>query len=450
MRSSSLTRRRLLQALGLGAVGAAAFPHLPSARAAVSGGARRVIFFYFPDGVPGIDQAGEKSLWDAQGSGSNLVLSDLHTSLLPFKDQCVFLNGLSMGPTDAGSHPGGAQKLLTAFDHAGGPSIDRVLAQALGVQSLYLGAMATEGLSYQAAGTAPAAPENSPLAAFNRLFPGGQANTGSGGGTTTPALPSDPDGASILDDVLADLDDLSGSWSRTEKTKLDLHLGALRDLERSVKQLPKAMTTPVENPATCDSPQLGDYDPNQLNDPANYPRILKAQTDLMVQAMACNLTRVGLLQNSVHTSELNMAAFPGTPMFKANYYLGSHKASHYGTSHAEGDELFHAYHQQVRWWVDQYAYLLQALKNRPEGEGTMLDYSLVVVCSEISDGNTHSHDNMPFILAGSGGGSIRTGQVLQFQNQPHAGLYSSIAQAMGKPMTFGQANAGPLPGLLAT
>ena len=229
MRHSLFTRRRLMQALGLGAASAVAWPHLPAAQAAATGGARRVIFFYFPDGVPGIDQAGEKSLWDAQGSGANAVLSDLHTSLLPFRDQCVFLNGLSMGATDAGSHPGGAQKLLTAFDHAGGPSIDQVLAQALGVKSLYLGAMATEGLSYQAAGTAPAAPENSPLAAFNRLFPGGQASPGPSGSTTTPSPPTDADGASVIDAVLADLNDLSGSWSSTEKTKLDLHLSALRD-----------------------------------------------------------------------------------------------------------------------------------------------------------------------------------------------------------------------------
>ncbi len=449
MRVSSFNRRRLLQALGLGALGAAAWPHLPSARAAVSSGARRVIFFYFPDGVPGISQGGEPSLWDAQGSGSNMTLSDLHTSLVPFKDQCLFLNGLTMGPTDAGSHPGGAQKLLTAWDHAGGPSIDQALGTALGVSPLYLGAMATEGISYQAANTAPASPENSPLAAFNRLFPGGHATPG--GSASTPGtsnIPSDPDGASVLDAVLGDLTDLSSSWSQSEKTKLDLHLSALRDLERTVKQLPPTVAVPSGPPPTCADPQLSDYDASNLNDPANYPRILRAQTDLMVQAMACNLTRVGLLQNSVHTSELNMAAFPDTAMFKANYYLGSHKASHYGATRNEGDELYHAYHQQIRWWVDQYAYLLQALKSRPEGDGTMLDYSLVVICTEISDGNTHSHDNMPFIVAGGGGGAVRSGQVLQCSNQSHGALYSALAQAMGKPMMFGQAQSRPLPGVL--
>jgi hypothetical protein len=261
---------------------------------------------------------------------------------------------------------------------------------------------------------------------------------------------TDPDGPGIIDAVLADLNDLSASWGSVEKTKLDLHLSALRDLEKNVKAIPKMVGQPGSQPpqTSCQAPVLDAYDPGGLNTPGNFPAILRAQTDLMVQAMACGLTHVGVLQSSVHTSELNMAAFAGTPMFMNNYFLGSHKASHYGATHNEADQLFRAFHQQVTWWVEQFAYLLTALKSRPEGDGNMLDYSLVVICTEVSDGNTHSHDNMPFILAGRGGGTIQTGQLLQFNQQPHAGLYAAMAQAMGMTTTFGQANAGPLPGLL--
>jgi hypothetical protein len=445
MQNARFGRRALLKALTSAALTAPLVSLAARKASAARGGtARRVIFFYFPDGVPAVSQSGEASLWHATGSGSNFQLSDIHTSLLPLKDKCVFFNGLTMGPTDSGSHPGGAQKLLTAVDHGNGQSIDQALASALGVPLLYLGAMATEGISYQAAGTAPAAPENNPRAAFDRLFPGGAPPS------TTPTTATDPDGASILDTVMADLNDMSGSWGQAEKTKLDLHMSALRDLEKKVKAMPPGGTDGGVPPLpTCKNPSLGAYDPNGLNAPANFPAILRAQTDLMVQAMACNLTRVGLLQCSVHTSELNMAAFPNTPMSIPNYYLGSHKASHYGTTHNEQDELFRAFHQQVRWWVDQYAYLLQALASRPEDGGTMLDNSLVVLCTEICDGNTHNHDNMPFILAGGGGGTVRTGQLLQMTDAPHAGLYSAIAQAMGKPMKFGQGNTGPLAGLLA-
>jgi Protein of unknown function (DUF1552) len=334
-------------------------------------------------------------------------------------------------------------------DHGNGQSIDRLLARRSGLPRLYLGAMATEGISYAAAGTAADIPENNPLNAFNRLFPGGRAQPSA----PTSAQPgnTDPDGPGIIDAVLADLNDLSAGWGRIEKTKLDLHLSALRDLEKRVKAIPGMAAPPSSQPpqTSCQAPVLSSYDPSGLNTPSNFPAILRAQTDLMVSAMACGLTDVGVLQSSVHTSELNMAAFVDTPMYISNYFLGSHKASHYGAAHNEAEQLFHAYHQQVSWWVQQFAYLLAALKNRPEGDGNMLDYSMVMICTEVSDGNTHSHDNMPFILAGGGGGAIQTGQLLQFSQQPHAGLYAGMAQAMGMATTFGQANAGPLPGMLA-
>ena len=445
MRKTNFGRRALLQALTGAALSAPLFSLDRSASARAGSAARRVIFFYFPDGVPAKSQAGDRSLWHATGAGANYQLSDIHTSLVPFRDKCIFFNGLTMGPTDAGSHPGGAQKLLTGVDHGNGKSIDQTLAAALGVPLLYLGVMATEGISYQAPGTAPAAPENNPRAAFERLFPGGAPPS-----TTPPPTSSDVDGASILDTVFADLNDMSASWGQAEKTKLDLHTSALRELERKVKATPPGTADGgAISPPSCTKPTLGAYDPSSLNAPANFPAILRTQTDLMVQAMACHLTRVGVIQCSVHTSELNMAAFPNTPMWIPNYYLGSHKASHYGTSHNEQDELFRAFHQQVRWWVDQFAYLLQALASRPEDGGTMLDHSLVVLCTEVCDGNIHNHDNMPFVLAGGGSGAIRSGQLLEFADAPHAALYSGIAHAMGKPMKFGQANAEPLAGLLA-
>ena len=444
MPPTRLGRRSLLKALA-SAVAVAPFASIAArpAAAARANVAKRVIFFYFPDGVPAASQSGQPSLWHATGAGTNFQVSDIHQSLFPFKDKCVYFNGVTMGPTDAGSHPGGAQKLLTAADHANSASIDQVLARALGVPLLYLGVMANEGISYPAAGTAPAAPENNPRAAFDRLFPGGATPN-----PTTPPGAADADGPSILDTVLADMNDMSRTWGPVEKTKLDLHMSALRDLERKVKAIPGA-DAGTGTPGACANPRLGAYDVNAMNAPANFPAILRAQTDLMVQAMACNLTRVGLLQCSVHTSELNMAAFPGTPMFIPNYYLGSHKASHYGTTHNEQDELFRAFHQQVRWWVDQFAYLVQSLASRPEDGGTMLDHSLVLLCTEVCDGNTHNHDNMPFVLAGGGGGTVRTGQLLSSSDAPHAAVYAAIAQAMGKPMKFGQANAEPLAGLLA-
>ena len=99
-------------------------------------------------------------------------------------------------------------------------------------------------------------------------------------------------------------------------------------------------------------------------------------------------------------------------------------------------------------WQSRLIDRVQALASRPEDGGSMLDNSLVFLCTEVCDGNTHNHDNMPFILAGGGSGTVRTGQLLQSTDAPHAAVYAAIAQAMGKPMKFGQANADPLAGLL--
>ena len=97
----------------------------------------------------------------------------------------------------------------------------------------------------------------------------------------------------------------------------------------------------------------------------------------------------------------------------------------------------------------EYAYLLDALEKRPDGDGTMLDTSLVVVCSEVSDGNTHSHHDMPFLLAGRANGRLSTGRALAYENVRHSNLLSSIAHAMGQEVCFGQECGGPLSGLLA-
>jgi len=444
-----LARRQFIKALGAGAL---ALPFyrladktLRTAWAEPKGGARRLLVFYFPDGVAGMSADGSPSLWDPSGSERSFVLADQLQPLSALRDQCVFIKGLSMGPTDSGSHPGGAKKLLTGVDGGGGESIDRFLARTAGAgapfRHLYLGAMATlnsasgdKHISYISPGTT-APPEDKPWLAFARLF----------GKPAGPGTGDNPE-ASILDAALADLSDLRGRLGDTEKTKLDLHLEALRELERRVK----GMGPP---PASCTDPrlELGGVDDTNATDPALFPKLLRAQTDLMVQAMACGLTQVGVLQCSMHTSELIMSRFPATEMYDAHFDMRSHQASHYGPSHDPAKREFHDYVLQRRWFVAQVAYLLEQLKARPEGDGSMLDYSLVLVCSEISDGNTHSHDNMPFLLCGRGGGALSPGRLLSYPGRRHSDLLLSIAHAMNQRIgSFGQAGSGPLPGLLST
>jgi hypothetical protein len=413
--------------------------------------ARRLIIFYYPDGVPGASSNGEPSAWHPSGDGTQFQLSSVLASLQPFRDRCVFFRGLSMGSTDVGSHPGGMKKLLTGRDGGNGISIDRHLATTVGAgdafSSLILGAMANHNgasgdkhVSYVAPGVT-VAPNDDPAAAFAQVFAG--AGTSGGGGTVDPRKDRK---LSVLDRAKQDLTTLRSKLGDTEKSKLELHLEAVREIEQRVSGIGGGGTATCEEPSIDATGLAG----SALYTPENFPRILRAQMDLMVQAMACGRTRVGVIQASQHTSELIMSRFAGTPMHDPGFDMRSHQASHYGASHDLAHREYLAFVQQCTWWIEQLAYLLGALAARPEDEGTMLDYSLVLCCTEVCDGNTHGHDDMPFILAGGGGGRVRTGRVLNVGYRRHGDLLASIAHAMGDPIAgFGDASGGPIPGLLA-
>jgi hypothetical protein len=440
---SSLRRRNLLSAF---AAGALAFPFLaPSEGRAAPGACKRVLFFYFPDGVVGPSANGEPSRWHPTGSEHAFTLPELLEPLAARKDDCVFFRGLSMGPTDSGSHPGGAKKLLTATDGGNGESIDQLLARTagadapfrhlyLGVQANIAGASGDKHISYPSPGQS-VTPEDNPAATFELLF--GQAPAG--------AAP-DPRQVSVIDGVLDDMQRLRARAGPLDKAKLDLHLEALREVEKRIKE------GGIDIGDACSGPPALDPDAltGDLYAPERFPLLLRAQLDVAVSALACGLTRVAVVQASHHTSELLMSRFAGTEMHDPSFDMRSHQASHYGASHDPGKREYAAFAAQRRWWVGQLAYVLDELAARPEGDGTMLDHSLVVCVSEVCDGNTHLHDDMPFILAGRGGGVVSSGRLLDAGGRRHADLWIALAHAMGQPIgSFGDVSAGPLPGVLS-
>lgn len=447
LRRSTIARRRLLQGLAAAAIGAPALGLWAGrgrpARAA-AGKAERVIFFYFPDGVVGPSQEGEPGLWHPTGSEFDFQLSPQTEPLGARKGDCVFLRGLTMGPADQGSHPGGAKKLLTAVDGGFGESLDQVLARTVGQSApfrhLYLGAMANAGnasgdkhISYPSPGQT-ITPQDDPRAAFELVFGAGAMGQGGGG--------PDPTQVTVIDGVLDDMSALRGQLGAVEKAKLDLHLEALREVEKRIKAGPSGT---CEDPAVDFSAVTGD-----LYDPGTFPAILRAQIDLMVTAMACGMSKVGVIQGSNHTSELIMSRFMGAEMYDPNFDMRSHQASHYGAKHDPAKREYADYLKQRRWWVGQFAYLLEQLAARPDGEGTMLDSSIVLLCTEVCDGNTHLHDDMPFVLGGRAGGALATGRLVDYGGQRHAGLLAAIGQAMGAELpSFGDTQTPALAGLLS-
>jgi hypothetical protein len=197
----------------------------------------------------------------------------------------------------------------------------------------------------------------------------------------------------VLDLALGDIKSLQARLGATESAKLTLHYEALREVELRIQSqaAPPVAGTGCESPS-LDAQGLG---AGVLYEPERFPTALRLQTELMVQAMACGLTRVGVIQASHHTSELIMSRFAGTEMYDPGFDMRSHQASHYGSSHDEQSREFVAYRAQRRWFVAQFAYLLGQLAARPEGEGTMLDHTVCLLMSEVADGNTHLHDNLP-------------------------------------------------------
>jgi hypothetical protein len=452
MTTSNLPRRAVLKALGHTALALPFFEALTArpARAQGAATAKRVIFFYFPDGVLAQSARGEASRWHCTGTETNLSIPDQAEALRAWKADCLFFRNLSMGPADSGSHPGGAKKLLTGVDGGNGESVDHYLSRTVGAQApwrhLYLGAMATTNnaagdkfIVYPTAGQT-LAPRDDPKQVFQQLF----ANAMPGGGVNPGVV--DPR-RSVIDGAKAELEVLKARLGGSEATKLALHLEALREVERRIMAM-----GPAPAPSSCQSPVVdfsnlgtGPYDASK------FGHLLRAQIDVMVTAMTCGLTKVGTLQASMHTSELIMSRMPGTEMYEPGFDMRSHQASHYGDAHDFTRREVRSYFQQRRWFVEQFAYLLAELKKRPDGNGqTMLDTSVVLLCTEVCDGNTHLHDDMPFVLAGRAGGRINPGRLLQPSWTRHGALLAAIAQAMGAPVQgWGQGNGGPLAGVLS-
>lgn len=384
--------------------------------------------------------------WNPTGTVTNFDLKRILAPLNPFKSKLLVLNGIDCesanhGPGDNG-HDLSMGHLLTgtslvpgpqgsgAFGHltdgsAGGPSIDQYIATRLNAgtrfQSLEFGVRAQNifmplpsRLVYRGP-FQPVQPENDPRRMFDRLF----------GGMVNP----DPNGAQRLktkrqlafDRVNADFNALSRTVGAEDKRRLEAHAQSLVEIERRALTLPTfSCNLPTRPGATPDFRAEG-----------------VAQMDLLHRALACDLTRVATLQWST--------AQAGTTFPWLGFSEYHHELSHAGDSDAPATEKLIKINE---WYAQQFAYLLGKLDSTPEGAGTLLDNTCVVWVNELSKGNTHSHNNIPIVMAGGLGGFFKTGRYLNFPGTvPHNNLFLSLIQGMGlTPTTFGNPAycSGPL------
>jgi hypothetical protein len=181
---------------------------------------------------------------------------------------------------------------------------------------------------------------------------------------------------------------------------------------------------------------------NAITTGAKVPLKGEAMTDILVTALACDLTRVGTMQWSDSEAKFMLGFLKdgnGQPL----------KDHHHGYQHDRG---FQPQSLEViyKFYMDKFAYLLKRMAETPDGTGTLLDNSLVLAVTEIQHPETHGQNNMPFVIAGKLGGQLRTQRWLKVAGQPHNNLLVSILNLFGLPETrFGHADycTGPLTGL---
>lgn len=427
-----LSRRALLRGAGGVAVGLPFLEAMAPGRAqAQTTPIKRFIVFFTPNGTI-------KPAWVPTGSGTDFTFSRILAPLETNKQHVVVLDGVdnvaaTKGPGD--DHMKGMGAMLTGTELlpgttqggccepsglAGGISVDQEIANKIGTgtkfKSLELGVQTGGGgtvwayTSYSAANQ-PLPPDNNPANVFNRVF-------GSIGTNTNELLRIQNERKSVLDAVKRSYSSLAPKLGSFDKRKLDEHFTNVRDLETRI-------TNTAPPGASCVKPAAPtiDYRAN-----ANFPAVGKLQMDLLVMAMACDLTRVGTIQWERSVGDVRFTWVDPT------ITRGHHDFSHDGDSTADTVEKLTKINV---WFTEQFNYLINTLKAVPDGNGqTLLDNTLILWCNELSRGNAHSHPDMPFVLAGHAGGSLVGGRFLKFTGTtPHNNLLVSCLNLMDVPAT---------------
>jgi len=441
-----MDRRRFLQALGGSAlVPILSHPLYGQERTAPT----RLIVFYQPNGT-------KKELWTPAGNPTetDFELGPILQPLAPFQQSLVLVDGLTLSAAKVGPggpHQRGMAALLTGTEISegdfvggdgrragwgGGVSLDQYAIQRLRpgtpLSSLELGVRVVENiprsrLVYRGA-EQPLPPDNNPLSVYARIFGAEDQMAVSAEDRIRRLMRRQ----SVLDSVHQDFASLRHVLGGADWRKLDQHATSVRELERRLVLL-------AEQAQGC-----GLDEPTGLGDPMtedSFKRVLRAQIDLCVAGLSCDATRFATIQCS---SAVNALRFT---FMELSQYEG-HGLSHAGDSN---DSLQSQWDQMLVWYSEQLAYLLQRLASVPEGDGTMLDNTIVLCVNELSRGNTHSHDDMHFLLAGGAGGRLRGGRYLRYDGLPHNDLLVSVLNGMGiETDTFGDRRFcnGPLSGLI--
>ena len=442
--NSKLSRRTILRGLGV----SLALPWLEATSsvvkaATINSSPTRMAFIFVPNGVV-------MNNWMPKTEGYGFQLTRTLEPLAPVKDDLLVLSGLTHDKgrengDGAGDHARsasvfltGAQPRKTDGEHIrSGISVDQLAAKAVGQKtrfsSLELGVdpgkMAgncdsgyscaySSNISWSGEAN-PVGKEVNPRLVFERLFVGGKPSEADKSQLQREALQK-----SVLDFIADDAKRLQSKLGRNDNRKLDEYLTGVREIERRIG-------TKSAKPVDIDVEYAI---PDGI--PGDYQDHMRMMCDLMVLAFQTDSTRIATMMFANAGDNKNYRKI-GVPE-------GHHDLSHHGENPEKLEKLSKINHFQIQ----QLSYLLQKMKSIREGDRTLLDNSMVVYGSGLSDGNRHNHDNLPILLAGSGGGTIETGRHLRYDLEtPVCNLFMSMLDRMGVDAPFIGDSTGRLTGL---
>jgi hypothetical protein len=313
----------------------------------------------------------------------------------------------------------------------GGISIDRLIGKKIGAGDSFSSTVSGRGISVSADGPGQSVPLiSSPAKAFETYFGGATAAppTGGAGGMTGPQQETfqtnfEKD-KSFLDLLRGDVSRMNARLAAPEKAKLDQYLESLRNLETQIAKRNMAQT--------------GCTKPGQPADAGALDQQLIAHIDIVFAAQKCGLTRVSHI------------AFEGMEGPHITYSWLKDPRNHHDDHHANDTPMLQ---KIVTWWFERMGQMLNHLASTPEGNGTMLDNSLVMFVNTCGGSHHRGYDNHPMVWFGGAGGKLKGGRYLTYPAGRHsmADAYVSVASMMDVPMDrFGAPNhcKGPLPGLV--
>ena len=433
------TRREFLRDFGLSAAALPFILNLPSLGFAnQTARKQRLVIIFSPNGVV------QPNFWPDE-EGAEFTLKESLTPLEPFKDRMLTLHGVcDKVRGDGDSHMSGIGCLLTGIElfpgniqggsdtpagWSSGLSIDQEIKNFLQSDpatrtrfgSLEFGVMVPDRadtwtrMSYSGPNK-PNTPIDDPYRMFAKMY---------------GRMKDQENLKSILDDLQGDLQTLASNVNSEDRRLLEEQTTFVREMERELSS----------GPADGIGHAVPELEPGVKEEADNMPRLSKMQIELMVNSFASDFTRVATLQYTNSVGDAKMR-FLGVDQ-------GHHELSHNPDDDEKSQEKLTTIN---KWYAEQVAYLAKRLAETPEpgGGGSLLDNTLIVWTNELGKGNSHTLDNIPFVLVGNGL-DFKMGRSLKFGKVPHNRFLMSLAHGFGHRIDrFGNpdfCSVGPLPKL---